>query len=188
MSSNNHRATTTPPHPPLRPKLASIVTGPLVQPSRDPETGLELFPRLPSMPGEEEEEEAVFTDSEPSTPSGDKRGRTASHSSFTESVRQLLFGKTRTTSSSSSASARSRADDGSAQSTRDSATPPPQPERRRNESSGQHMYCRHTWDEGCKCLTILVIDQGGEYCAPCWAGECGGNKPWATEAASSGTA
>lgn len=164
-------------------RLPSIVPGDLIQPVNDPDTGLDIFPRLPE---EDEDPSAVFEGTEPNSPTEEEtvpqRPRTLSGriaSSIialfrTNSAASSRRGSRRSSMSSNHSNSSSidqwqTVEPGSAGSGR------VQPTERKVQRSGGHVYCKHTWDEECKCQTILTLHQG-DYCATCWEGKCLGQK------------
>ncbi|KAL6869285.1 hypothetical protein ACO1O0_000609 [Amphichorda felina] len=166
------------------PKLSSLITYSLVLPSLDPETGLNIFPRLPEIDEEENgagdtssSSESAFT-SNPTAPiEQTTTGHSNSNNSNNSNRRKHSFSGRLTGSiwslfSSSPPSTYPPATPpSSAEPSAEPSSPPRQPMRRRNTLSGGHVYCRHTWDGKCKCLAILALD-GGDYCAACWEGRC----------------
>lgn len=190
--------------PPLR--LASIVPGDLVQPSRDPATGLDIFPRLPEIdedPGDVFSFQSVPSPAfasllkvhESAPPAGQPSSSASSSSSSTTfaGIRRSfsLTGIFRSRSSRRSEIPRSTPCRPATASSRFSVDGPgsvvrrpgsasrntPQPVIRREERSGGHVYCKHTLDERCRCRTILTLDQG-DYCGRCWAGRCPAPVPY----------
>lgn len=45
-----------------------------------------------------------------------------------------------------------------------------------NVRTGAHIYCRHSWVDGCRCGRRLRA-HGGDYCGRCWRRECPGPAP-----------
>jgi hypothetical protein len=160
--------------------LPSIVPGHLIQPVNDPDTGLDIFPRLPE---EDEDPCAVFEGTEPNSPmdadmSSQQRPRTLSGRLFSVTG---LFRKNSAASSRRGSRRSSMSSNHSHTSCVDNAEPESaagsraQPTERKVRRSGAHVYCKHTWDGGCRCQIILTLNQG-DYCATCWAGLCLGQE------------
>lgn len=147
-------------------QLPSIVPGPVIEPSRDPDTGLAIFPRLPE---EDEDPCAVFQGSAPTTPTMEQQQQRQDTPS---NHKRTLSGRIASLFRSSSVSS-SRSNSSNRSTSRDSQ----QPVVRKEKRSGGHVYCKHTWDEKCKCKTILTLSEG-DYCTKCWEGRCVGEVPY----------
>ncbi|KAH6898715.1 hypothetical protein B0T10DRAFT_117228 [Thelonectria olida] len=46
---------------------------------------------------------------------------------------------------------------------------------------GVHLFCKHAWQESCRCNTPLTPHGWGDYCDRCWRGQCPGPRPPGSE-------
>jgi hypothetical protein len=164
--------------------LASIVTGDMIQPSRDPETGLEIFPRLPEDDDDEAEANddvalspyarSIRTLSDAGSPTGSPASpcpSSLSRRSLTESICRLLaLPYPSNTKSAVTNRHRTTTTMTTTMAPLSSFPSPPQPAPGL-KLSGSHIYCKHALRDSCKCQAIMLLDQGA-YCTNCWRGGC----------------
>ncbi|KAI9903111.1 hypothetical protein N3K66_002463 [Trichothecium roseum] len=157
-----------------RPSVPGIVTTPVVEPSHDPSTGLDIFPRLPEPPSPPHEPSSSTT-----TTAAADAVSTPSPSTLKARLANLFTSRSPSTTAnttaagvgiipSSPSSPLANTEHHPLGVSGEPASPAP-------ERCGSHIYCRHTWDEDCKCVAVLELRDGArEYCPDCWDGKCRG--------------